>query len=148
MASEHFGACTLEVCGGCQGLWFDRGELARLDHGSKGFGTALERALRAQRRGPRPREVFVCPPCGTAMQNHRNAFLGVALDRCPACGGVFLRAGVLAALRARPASAEERAERERHARWREAWAGRQEREESLWEWWDLLELVDLLALLF
>ena len=49
MVQENFGV-NVDVCeNGCKGIWFDQGELRRLDENNEGLGAALEQALRYPR---------------------------------------------------------------------------------------------------
>ena len=46
MERENFASAFVELCvDGCFGMWFDGGELAKLDSAKKGMGPALERVL-------------------------------------------------------------------------------------------------------
>lgn len=131
MISELFGSAWIEVCrSGCHGLWFDHGELAKLDARDKGAGPALQEALR-EAPSERPAELtYVCPLCTTTMGRFRHELAPeVEYDECPACYGLFLRAGELGRLRRReesPAERSARRMRERRARKRALERARQQ----------------------
>lgn len=108
MAKENFASARVDVCGACAGIWFDRGELARVDHAKKGAGPALNRALAVPPAVPRAPGVRTCPGCVVALVGEiQDAYPAVHLDRCPACDGIFLDGGELAVLRTRPLTAVE-----------------------------------------
>jgi len=118
MQRENFGIAFVDVCGdGCRGIWFDGGELARLDHERKGAGPALREALKAAATEAVERPIR-CPRCDVEMDTlayelHQE----VEIDSCPDCAGVFLDAGELAAIRSREWTADER-KRVRARSWR------------------------------
>lgn len=109
MVEVDLGSCGVEFCReGCGGLWFDATELQRLDHKKKGLGPRLAEVLavppaRSGSEGPR-----ACPRCAQELFEERHRLRrDVWIDVCETCLGVFLEAGELAALRARPDSPDE-----------------------------------------
>jgi len=92
----------VDVCHGCGGIWFDAFELQRVDEEQEVAGERLLRidhdphvAVDASRK----RE---CPRC-EGIKLHRHFFSAkrlVQVDQCPNCGGYWLDAGELAAIRA------------------------------------------------
>ena len=72
---------VLDCCPGCKGLWFDRGELEKIagiaDILSKvGAGIATE---------------LSCPRCGSVLSEHAtDDAIGVNVERCHGCDGVWL----------------------------------------------------------
>jgi uncharacterized protein len=100
MVQENFGL-LVEVCeNGCKGIWFDHGELERLDQVGEGMGPALEAALRSPRRNTESRGRIQCPKCSIAMHTHKfSRDQGVNVDECYACGGFFLDSGDLKEIR-------------------------------------------------
>ncbi|HTA16158.1 MAG TPA: zf-TFIIB domain-containing protein [bacterium] len=108
MVQENFGL-LVQVCeNGCKGIWFDHGELERLDHVGEGMGPALEAALRSPRKNPPARGQIKCPKCGIPMHNHKFARdQEVSVDECYACGGFFLDSGELKEIRDHYLSDEE-----------------------------------------
>lgn len=86
----------LDVCPACAGVWLDRGELEAL-RAAVAHLVAPERDL-----GERARELALdaaplpergCPGCGGALSPE--PLRGVAGERCAACEGVWLDAGLL-----------------------------------------------------
>ncbi len=113
MLHENFGNVFVDVCdNGCQGIWFDGDELARLDHNRKGGGPALQHALAAVAKPPTERppteRPLSCPRCDVEMDTiDYELHQPVAVDSCPDCTGVFLDAGELALIRSRELTADE-----------------------------------------
>jgi uncharacterized protein len=106
-------ALVVDICdGGCGGIWFDGGELRRVDEAHEPVGGLLDIARDsalvvdhdARRNCPRCREITVL------RRRFTSADRRVALDECPGCGGVWLDAGELAELRSEYSTAEARAE--------------------------------------
>ena len=81
---------TVDVCGGCRGVWFDwfDGETSaiarRLDTGG----------LPASPSGADGR----CPRDGTRLEGHPYLDHGPLVDRCPTCLGLFAGRDVISAL--------------------------------------------------
>lgn len=96
------GTVTVDACdGGCGGVWFDAFELKKVDeaHESEGQlllnlrrdpGLEVDRELRRK-----------CPRCLThvMMRHYTSPKKLVLVDECPGCGGYWLDAGELAAMR-------------------------------------------------
>jgi len=93
-----------------RGLWFDRFELDKVDEPHESAGQALlemqrDPDLHVDREARR-----LCPRCQDVVMmrhffSHRKQ---VEVDECPACGGFWLDAGELAAIRDQFDSDEER----------------------------------------
>lgn len=79
----------IETCSGCQGLWFDAGELSILLELVPRFDPAVAGAPAGCR----------CLRCGAEL--HELPFPGtdVPVDRCPSCQGIWLDRGELERLR-------------------------------------------------
>jgi hypothetical protein len=100
LTEMRLGKLPVDVCqGGCGGLWFDNFELQKADD-----EFAAEAILRIQRDDHRLVDYErrrPCPRCdGVVMMRH--FFSGrreTEVDTCPSCGGVWLDAGELAAIR-------------------------------------------------
>ena len=78
----------VDLCVKCQGMWFDRGELA------KASGTEFQEAASAEtlRGGRRPGRS--CPDCAVPLYEHELvAESDVMIDQCPRCSGLFLDKG-------------------------------------------------------
>jgi Zn-finger nucleic acid-binding protein len=101
MVEEDFGQVHVDVCkDGCKGIWFDWGELSRLNESHEGVGKAMEEALNSPRVIDAHRDPLACPKCGITMQTHKySSAKEVTVDECYACGGFFLDSGELKVIR-------------------------------------------------
>ncbi len=101
MVEEDFGGVHVDVCrNGCMSMWFDWGELGKLDEHSEGFGELLEDALAAPRVHDEGRGKLNCPKCGIPMYLHKySRAQEVNVDECVSCGGFFLDSGELSLIR-------------------------------------------------
>ena len=88
MVSQDFGGVNVEVClNGCKGLWFDWGQVNKLDHKNQGFGAALQAALNAPRQNDQNRGPIKCPKCGIDMHRHQfESEKEINVDECYGCG--------------------------------------------------------------
>ncbi len=83
---------TLDCCPGCNGLWFDRRELEKL--------TQIDNVFSKLGKGV-PTELS-CPRCEKALSEHAtDEAIGVNVERCRDCGGVWLDRAELEAFRKR-----------------------------------------------
>ena len=83
---------NLDCCPGCNGLWFDRGELEKL--------TRIDNVFSKLGKGV-PREL-ACPRCGKVLSEHAtDEAIGVNVERCRDCGGIWLDRAELEAFRKR-----------------------------------------------
>lgn len=87
------GNIPLDVCPGCSGTWFDKGELEALLKQSQGGGTADFDLLNAKAEG------LVCPRCKNRMMRGGLVNPLLVVDRCQSCGGVWLDSHELDLLR-------------------------------------------------
>jgi hypothetical protein len=102
----------LDVCvGECGGIWFDRYELTKVDEANESAG---EQLLHIEKNSPdasvdRERRI-ACPKCPDVvmMRHFSSVKREVTIDECPSCGGFWLDAGELAAIRSEFATVEER----------------------------------------
>ena len=103
MVEENFGSAIVDVCSsGCHGIWFDKGELEKLDSRTKGAGPALTRALAHAPQMTSVRALSHCPRCRVRMKRRSHELIAlVNLDECLQCSGIFLNSGELARLRTR-----------------------------------------------
>ncbi len=87
---EH-GLVVLDVCPDCDGAWFDKGELDRLDESVWTNVETVERVLAVASRDP-----MRCPRCRVEMVpvSPRDA-PDLVVDRCPSCQGFWLDRGEL-----------------------------------------------------
>lgn len=108
MSQQDFANIIADLCvSGCRGIWFDRGELQKLDHKLKGMNPALREALAEPGRNE-SRGLIDCPRCEQQMDQLEYVVQPeVTVDTCAACGGIFLDAGELAAIRDRPLTPKE-----------------------------------------
>ncbi|MGV8119700.1 MAG: zf-TFIIB domain-containing protein [Candidatus Xenobiia bacterium LiM19] len=100
MKEINISGVNIDECTQCHGLWFDNLELARLDETIEGDGETLERILSYPRDNDRNRGDIVCPRCSVKM--HRRSFYyksDITIDDCYGCGGTWLDAGELDAVR-------------------------------------------------
>jgi len=110
MVEEDFGDVQVDVCkNGCKGIWFDWGELKRLDEKNEGLDRALDEALKSPRVNDEDRGSIKCPKCSIAMHAHKySSAKEVNVDECYSCGGFFLDSGDLREIRDNYMSEEER----------------------------------------
>ena len=81
----------IDVCPKCQGIWLDKGELQKILKDRK-LADYLTKHVGTKSKSP-----MVCPRCGMTM-DLENAE-DVEVDVCLSCGGVWLDAGELEALK-------------------------------------------------
>jgi Zn-dependent protease with chaperone function/Zn-finger nucleic acid-binding protein len=79
---------TIDFCGSCRGSWFERGELLHVARRPTVLGPMLDRPLVGA--GPSP---LACPRCATAMERGGVHTMQAVIDRCAACGGIWLVSG-------------------------------------------------------
>lgn len=98
-------AVHARVCPSCKGIWFDRGDLERVEETIEHdyseelsripdvIGRAFEEA-RQKARGQ-----MACPACGAEMESKEYAYCSqIMINKCPECGGVWLDRGEAEAL--------------------------------------------------
>jgi Zn-finger nucleic acid-binding protein len=84
--TSALGNIPLDVCPGCSGIWFDKGELEDLLKESQGWHSADFSLINPQAEG------LVCPRCGNKMTRGGMVNPLLLVDRCQACGGIWLDA--------------------------------------------------------
>ena len=92
---SHYGQpIMLEQCSQCGGLWFDEAELFRARQGeAEKIETLDAETLRA------PTHIFQaalkCPRDGATLYRFEDRYfpMGIILERCPACSGIWLNRG-------------------------------------------------------
>lgn len=97
------GGIKVDVCQhGCGGTWFDWFELQRVDEPTEEVAETLMAVPRDHVAEASGERQFSCPRCdGQPMQRHYfSVKREVEVDECPACGGFWLDAGELPAIRA------------------------------------------------
>lgn len=80
------GNIPLDVCPACSGIWFEKGELEALLRQSQGGGQADLQLI-----APKP-EGQDCPACKVKMSHGGLVNPLLLVDKCEACGGVWLDA--------------------------------------------------------
>ncbi len=110
MLEEDFGGVKVDVCrSGCHGIWFDWGELAKLDEQNEGLGQALQEAFQYPRVNDTSRGIINCPRCNLPLHRHVYVYdKDVNVDECFKCGGFFLDSGELKEIRDHHLSEQER----------------------------------------
>ncbi len=78
------GNIPLDVCPGCKGIWFDKGELEALLKRSQGAAAASLELI-----SPKPGGL-ACPRCKAAMARGGLVNPLLVVDKCESCGGVWL----------------------------------------------------------
>lgn len=109
MKELNISGVLIDECTECHGLWFDNLELARLDETYEGDGEALERLLSYPRAYDKNRGAISCPRCSMKMHSRCYYYKSdITIDECFGCGGVWLDAGELAAVRSNFKDQQER----------------------------------------
>lgn len=96
------GEITVDVChNGCGGIWFDNFELKKVDEQHEKAGDALLNIPRNPNARVDTSLKRECPRCeGVKMKKHLFDLVSkVEVDSCGVCGGVWLDAGELGAIR-------------------------------------------------
>jgi uncharacterized protein len=102
---------ALDVCrGGCGGIWFDRYELMKVDESRESAGEKLLDIERDSAVVVDHEKRLRCPkdPGVVMMRHFSSVKKQVRVDECPSCGGFWLDAGELAAIRSEFETEEER----------------------------------------
>lgn len=93
---------TVDVCDqACGGIWFDDFELQKVDEAHESKGEALlDIGLHTSVTVDHARKR-ACPKCASSVMRrfYFSVRREVEIDECPACGGVWLDTGELAAIR-------------------------------------------------
>ncbi|MCB1153104.1 zf-TFIIB domain-containing protein [bacterium] len=92
----------LDVCrDGCGGIWFDNFEFKKFDEAVEPIDESLLNPARDPDLTVYPDMARHCPRCGDVVLRRHFASMArkVEVDECPACGGIWLDAGELAAIR-------------------------------------------------
>ena len=81
---------VIDVCDRCQGVWFDRGEMAAYADLARDV-PELQAVWSNASNTQNP-----CPRCRTNLEEMQYSTQDTLLiDRCPACGGIWLDSGEL-----------------------------------------------------
>ena len=98
----HSGKLQLEGCtSGCGGLWFDAGELEKVDEGFEGVAEELFRLVAHANVVIDREKQRYCPKCSSvALDRHcHDGAYQLELDLCDGCGGCWLDMGELVGVR-------------------------------------------------
>ncbi len=87
------GNIPLDVCPGCSGIWFDKGELEALLKQSQGGDPADLSLINPKAEG------LVCPRCQNKMSRGGLVNPLLLVDKCQSCDGVWLDSHELELLR-------------------------------------------------
>lgn len=86
----NLGDLELDRCAGCEGVWFDKGEVGPYLRFSKDLPDLKRSLATAETRD------VACPRCNTHMQEMPYVpEARLLIDRCPSCEGVWLDGGEL-----------------------------------------------------
>ena len=78
------GNIPLDVCPGCSGIWFGKGELEALLKQSQGGGTTDLELINPKAEG------LSCPSCKKKMSHGGLLNPLLLVDKCQSCGGIWL----------------------------------------------------------
>lgn len=95
-----FGDLEVDVCSNCNGIWFDKGELDRVDN-------KIEPKVIEVKKLPSINDQYVkltCPSC--SVDNDMEKVVNdldkdVIMDVCPSCSGIWLDNGEFTAIKER-----------------------------------------------
>lgn len=110
MDTVNISGIEIDACSACGGIWFDNFELKKLDEHHEGSGELLEKLLSFSRIADH-NEKRICPKCDITLHSHEYSVnTNIFVDECYACGGIWLDAGELAAIRENFRSEKDREE--------------------------------------
>ena len=103
LSTIRAGSLETDICNGCAGIWFDHLELSKVDEAHELLGEFLVDELATRDRmlvATSPR--INCPRDADVVMLRRkfSPDQPIMVDECPACGGVWLDADELDAIRA------------------------------------------------
>ena len=97
------GPLEADICHSCAGIWFDRFELSKVDEAHELLGEFLLDELLPHDRPLVATSSRLRCPIDTDVAMMRRSFSPeqpIMIDECPACGGIWLDADELSAIRA------------------------------------------------
>lgn len=109
LSQKIAGSITVDACeGGCGGIWFDNFELKKVDEPDETAGEILLAIDKTKAIEVDQNKKRHCPRCETIimMKHFFSVKRQVLVDECPKCGGFWLDAGELAAIRQQFSSEE------------------------------------------
>lgn len=91
---------SIDICTyGCGGIFFDNQELQKFNHASSDI-SLIQKELEGKRfTKVDESETRICPACNKPMVKTSIKGIGIQIDTCYNCGGVFLDNGELDAIR-------------------------------------------------
>ncbi len=101
MKKVKVGDVILDECPKCHGIFFDAFELKKMDEIDEyADDPELQRLLSYERVNDERDFQLICPNCGSKMVRRKyNLKSDVYIDECYNCGGIWLDAGELKAIR-------------------------------------------------
>jgi Zn-finger nucleic acid-binding protein len=91
----HLGV-TIDVCPACAGIWFDEGELARLNQLDDDILPRIDALYQPQVTSYDPPWERLCPDCQKPLRSYNYLYTSnIRLDTCEQCGGVWVDNGEL-----------------------------------------------------
>jgi len=96
------GPIIVDVCkNGCGGVWFDKHELNKVDEAHEEEGKMLVDIEKQKSIAIDKNKKRHCPKCSNIvmMRHYFTVKKQIEIDECPGCGGIWLDAGELAAIR-------------------------------------------------
>jgi len=113
LQSVSVGGVTVDACqDGCGGIWFDLFELEKMDQPDESAGWLLDNMRIELETSIDVDQPVSCPRCEgvTLMRQKYPRDPNIMIDKCQACGGIWLDFGELFEIRSgNPSSAETRA---------------------------------------
>lgn len=104
---------NLDICQkGCGGIWFDQGELEKIDQDSEILHADVLRPVKNQNVVIDRGKQRYCPKCSSNPldKNIYDSQYHIEIDSCFKCAGIWLDLGEIEALRTHNSSKEERVE--------------------------------------
>ncbi|MFN7016976.1 MAG: zf-TFIIB domain-containing protein [Fimbriimonadales bacterium] len=91
----HLGV-TIDVCPACAGIWFDEGELTRLNQLDDEILPRIDSLYQPQVTSYDPPWERLCPNCREPLRSYNYLYTSnIRLDTCERCGGVWVDNGEL-----------------------------------------------------
>ena len=94
MVPEQHSGIAIDRCMGCEGLWFDAGELEHYLQAMAARDRKPEIGFEAEASAPAPSTLpprtLECPKCGSALERGKSG--DITLSRCGGCQGFSVSA--------------------------------------------------------
>ena len=113
LTRKIIGQITVDVCeNGCGGIWFDDEEIRKFDEEHETDGKLLLNIRRDSKIKIDSSARRKCPKCENIvmMRHFFSVKREIEVDECPKCGGIWLDAGELSAIREQFSTEAERDE--------------------------------------